>query len=81
MHLSICVSVNRSAGERLHRQFSIDFNQIFQAARKCLTEQESRLAHYFAQFWDMGLHLGYLATSGAKSDIKFLLGDPDFLQR
>jgi len=23
--------------------------------------------------------LGYLATSGAKSDVKFLLGDPDFL--
>jgi len=24
------------------------------------------------------LHLGYLATSGAKSDVIFLLGDPDF---
>jgi len=25
--------------------------------------------------------LGYLATSGAKSDVVFLLSDPDFLQR
>jgi len=27
----------------------------------------------------LGQHFGYLATSGAKSDIIFLLGDPDFL--
>jgi len=25
--------------------------------------------------------VGYLATSGAKSDVILLLGDPDFLQR
>jgi len=32
-------------------------------------------------FGDLGLRLGYLATSGAKSDIIFLLSDLDFLQR
>jgi len=30
-------------------------------------------------FWGFGLLLGYLATSSAKYDIRFLLGDPDFL--
>jgi len=30
-----------------------------------------------SRFW--GLRLGYLATSGAKSDVIFLLGGPDFL--
>ena len=29
--------------------------------------------------WDLGLLLGYLATSGAKCDVIFLLGDRDFL--
>jgi len=28
-----------------------------------LTEQDSRLTHYFALFWGLGLCLGYLATS------------------
>jgi len=45
-----------------------------------LTERDSTFAQYFALFWGLGLRLGYLATSGAKSDIIFLLGDPDFLQ-
>jgi len=36
-----------------------------------LTEQDSRLTHYFALFW--------IRCSSAKSDIKFLLSDPDFL--
>jgi len=43
-----------------------------------LTEQDCRLTHYFALLWGLGLRLGYLATSGAKSDIIFMLGDPDF---
>jgi len=34
---------------------------------------------HFGLFWDLGLLLGYLATSNAKSDVGFLLGDPDFL--
>jgi len=29
----------------------------------------------------LGLRFGYLATSGAKCDVKFLFGDPDFLHR
>ena len=33
---------------------------------------------YLGVLWGFG---GYLATSGAKSDIIFLLGDPDFLLR
>jgi len=45
-----------------------------------LTERENRLAHYFALFWGLGLLLGYLATSGAKSDVIFVFGDPNFLQ-
>jgi len=28
----------------------------------------------------LGLRLGYLATSGAKSDVIFSLSDPDFLE-
>jgi len=44
-----------------------------------LTERDNRLAHYFALFRGLELLLGYLATSGAKSDDIFLLGDPDFL--
>jgi len=46
-----------------------------------LTEGNSSLADYFALFWDLGLLLGYLATSGAKSDVIFLHGDPDFLYK
>jgi len=38
-----------------------------------LTEQDSRLAHYFALFGGLGLRLGYLATSGAKSDVTHIL--------
>jgi len=41
-----------------------------------LTERDSQFAHYFALLWSLGLHLGYLATSGAKSDVIFLLSDP-----
>jgi len=41
-----------------------------------LTERDSRLAHYFAQFWCLGLLLGYSATSGAKSDVRFLSATP-----
>jgi len=44
-----------------------------------LTERDSRLAHYFALLWGLGLLLEYLASSGAKFDVIFLLGDPDFL--
>ena len=46
-----------------------------------LTERESRLAHYFAAFGGLGLRFGYLATSSAKSDVRFLLGDPDNLAK
>jgi len=45
-----------------------------------LTERDSRLAHFFALFLGLGLRLGYIATSNAKSDVIFVLGDPDFLQ-
>jgi len=31
--------------------------------------------------WGFWVFLGYLATSSAKSDVIFLLGDPDFLYR
>jgi len=41
-----------------------------------LTERDIRLAHYFALLCGLGLRLGYL---GAKSDVIFLIGDPDFL--
>jgi len=44
-----------------------------------LTERDNRLAHSFWLFWSVGLLLGYLTTSGAKSDVIFLLGNPDFL--
>ena len=55
--------------------------EILSAKNKlhCLTERDSRLANYFAVPWGMGLILGYLAISGAKSDVIFLLGDADFL--
>jgi len=35
---------------------------------------------HFGLFWSLGLLLGYLASSGTKPDITFLLGDPDFLK-
>jgi len=38
-----------------------------------ITERDSRLAHYFALFWGLGLRLDYLA------DVILLLSDPDFL--
>ena len=44
-----------------------------------LTERDSRLAHYFALFWCLGLRFGYVAISNAKSDVIFMLSDPDFL--
>jgi len=37
-----------------------------------LTERDNRLAHYFAVFWGLGL------LFGAKSDVIFLLDDPDY---
>ena len=33
---------------------------------------------HFGVFGGFGLLLGYLASSGTKSDVIFLLGDPDF---
>ena len=59
------ISVSRS---------SAPFNKLHR-----LTERDSRLEHYFALFGGLGLNLGYLATSSAKSDVIFLLGGPDFL--
>ena len=41
-----------------------------------LTEWDSRLAHYFAVLGVWGYILGYLATSGIKSDVIFLLATP-----
>jgi len=38
-----------------------------------------KLAHYFGLFRGFELLLGYLTTSGAKSGVTFLLGDPHFL--
>jgi len=35
-----------------------------------------RLAHYFVLFWGLGLLLGCLATSGAKSDVRFCSATP-----
>jgi len=50
-----------------------------------LAERNNKLAHslsyrdpHFGLVWSLELLLGYLATSGAKSDVIFLLGDPDF---
>ena len=37
-----------------------------------------RLSHFFALIRGLGLRLGYLATSSAKSGMIFLLRDPDF---
>jgi len=42
-----------------------------------LTERDSMLAH-LRYFGVWGILLGYIATSGAKSDI-FLIGNPDFI--
>jgi len=44
-----------------------------------LMERYNRLTHYFVVFWGLGLLLGYLASSGAKSDVLFFLSNPDFL--
>jgi len=51
-----------------------------------LTERNNRLAQslsyqdpHFGLFSGLGLLLGYLATSGAKPDVIFLLSDPNFL--
>ena len=67
-------------------QFMNDFD-IKQAASLNRARQY-RLAHFislnfrdphFGLFWGLGLLLGYLATSSAKSDVGFLLSDPGFL--
>jgi len=47
-------------------------------------EQNNMLAHsqnktHFGLFQGLELLFGYLATSGAKYDVIFLLGDPHFL--
>jgi len=52
-------------------------NTIKHAASQ--TERDNRLAHYVGLFWGLELLFGYLATSGARSYILFLFGDPDFL--
>jgi len=44
-------------------------NKFFNNKLHRLTERDSRLAHYFALLWGLGPRLGYLATSGAKSDV------------
>jgi len=43
-----------------------------------LMERKNRLARYFVLCRGLGLHLDYLATSDAKSDVILLLLDPDF---
>ena len=45
-----------------------------------LMERNNRLKHS-RNYCCSRILCGYLATSGAKSDVIFLLGDPDFLQR
>jgi len=64
--------------------YSDDTTYCKQAAS--LTVRNNRLAHSlgyqdpnFGLFWGVGLLIGYLATSSAKFDVIFLLGDPDFL--
>jgi len=47
-------------------------------------ERDNRLTHYFVLFCVIlgcgaTFEVGYLATSGAKPDVVFLLGDPEFL--
>jgi len=62
-------------GSRVNgRRFIPDSDKLHRS-----TERDTRRAHYYALFWGLGLRVGYLATSGAKSDVIFLLGDPDFL--
>jgi len=41
--------------------------------------RDSKVAQCFPIFCGLGLLFGYIATFNAKSDIIFLLGDPDFL--
>ena len=54
-----------------------DKNFLKQAA---LLNRARQQAHtLFCTNWGLGLHLGYSATPGAKSDVIFLLSDPDFL--
>jgi len=54
-----------------------DFVSHVTNKQHCLTERDSMLAHYSALFWSLGLLLRYLASSGTKSNIIFLLCDPD----
>ena len=44
-----------------------------------LREQDNRLTHYVRLFGGLGLFLEYLATSDARFDVIFLLGNPNFL--
>jgi len=60
--------------------------QDFFGCVKYLTDKTSCIANGAKQqacicpkFWGLGLLLGHLATSGAKFDVIFLLGDPNFL--
>jgi len=77
------ISVPREALlHRLHDRGEVARLTTAQNAREqaaSLTVRDNRLARYFGLFGSLGLLWEHLATSGAKSDVIFLLGDPDFL--
>ena len=55
--------INRRTSNKLHRSWS----------------ETVGLYTIFGLFWVSGLLWGYLATSGTKSDVIFLLSEPDFV--
>jgi len=73
-YLGDMLSVDGDGNAAVENRIRVGWNKLHR-----LTEQDSRLAHYFELFWDMGPSLGYLASSGAKYDVVYLPGDSDFL--
>jgi len=84
MQYAALAAITDRSQSQLH---SADSNKLHR-----LTERDSRLCArnfapislsyrdpYFGLFGGFGFFGGYLATSGAKSDVVFLLSDPDFL--
>ena len=64
---AVTVSEVSVTGWRMVRELSTLYR--FNDKLHRLTERYSTLAHYFALFGGLGLRLGYLTSSGAKSDV------------
>ena len=73
-----CRLAHFSAHEILNKKWPI-LNQKYSPRRNFAHISLNFRDLHFGLFLGLGLLLGYLATSNVKSDVGFLLGDPNFL--